>query len=125
MGFVDEENDGRGRCFYLFDQAFEAVFELAFDACAGLEERQVESADGYVLQRRRDIACDDAQGEAFDDSRLANARFAGEDGVVLPPAPIMVCASSINRIKGVVEAFTSSIRPFSRFSNSPFTPAPA
>ena len=42
-----------------------------------------------------------------------------------PPAPIMVCASSMNRMIGVGEAFTSSIRPFSRFSNSPFTPAPA
>ena len=42
-----------------------------------------------------------------------------------PPAPISVCASSIKRMIGVGDFFTSSITPLSRFSNSPFTPAPA
>ncbi len=42
-----------------------------------------------------------------------------------PPAPIIVCASSMNRMMGVGELRTSSITCFSRFSNSPFTPAPA
>ena len=38
------------------------------------------------LQRRRDVAGGDAQREALDDGRLADARFAGEDRVVLPAA---------------------------------------
>ena len=42
-----------------------------------------------------------------------------------PPAPIMVCASSMNRMMGIGEFFTSAINAFRRFSNSPFTPAPA
>ena len=42
-----------------------------------------------------------------------------------PPAPIKVCASSINIIIGVVEFLTSSITVFKRRSNSPLTPAPA
>ena len=42
-----------------------------------------------------------------------------------PPAPIIVCASSMNRMIGVGEFFASSIRLLRRFSNSPFTPAPA
>ena len=37
----------------------------------------------------------------------------------------MVWASSMKRMIGVRRALTSSITCFSRFSNSPFTPAPA
>ena len=38
------------------------------------------------LQRRRHVAGGDPQGEALDDGRLADARLAGEDRVVLPAA---------------------------------------
>ena len=38
------------------------------------------------FERRRHVAGDDAQGEAFDDGRLADARLAGQDRVVLPAA---------------------------------------
>ncbi len=41
------------------------------------------------------------------------------------PAPIRVCASSINRMTGTGEEMTSAISPLKRFSNSPFTDAPA
>ena len=37
----------------------------------------------------------------------------------------MVCASSMKMMIGLGEDFTSSISPFNRFSNSPFTLAPA
>ena len=53
------------------------------------------------------------------------SRLAASFCPACPPAPIMVCASSMKRMIGVGEAFTSSINPLSRFSNSPFTPAPA
>ena len=53
-------------------------------------------------------------------SRLA-ASFCPAD----PPAPIMVCASSMNRMIGCGLLRTSSITFLSRFSNSPFTLAPA
>src|SRR6266850_2096711 len=42
-----------------------------------------------------------------------------------PPAPISVCASSINRMIGLGEACTSSITDRNRCSNSPFMLAPA
>jgi hypothetical protein len=42
-----------------------------------------------------------------------------------PPAPMMVWASSMKRMIGLAELFTSLITPLMRFSNSPFTPAPA
>ena len=38
---------------------------------------------------------------------------------------MMVCASSMKRMIGFGEAFTSAMTAFRRFSNSPFTPAPA
>ena len=47
--FVNEENDGRRRGFYFFDQSFEAIFEFAFDAGAGLQEREIERPDGDVF----------------------------------------------------------------------------
>ena len=39
-----------------------------------------------VGQRVGDVSDNDPLGEAFDDGRLADARFADEDGVVLGPA---------------------------------------
>ena len=42
-----------------------------------------------------------------------------------PPAPIIVCASSMKMMIGVGEAFTSSMTDFRRLSNSPLIPAPA
>ncbi len=41
------------------------------------------------------------------------------------PAPIMVCASSINSSTGDGDCCTASMTFFRRCSNSPFTPAPA
>ena len=42
-----------------------------------------------------------------------------------PPAPISVCASSINTMIGTSLFFTSLMTSLRRFSNSPFTLAPA
>jgi len=39
-----------------------------------------------VLQRRRDIAADDPQGEPLDHGGLPDAGLTGQDGVVLPAA---------------------------------------
>ena len=78
---------GAGRRLDLFDQAFEAVFKLALDAGAGLQQGQVERADGYVFQRRRrNIAVGYADGESFDDGGLTDARFASQYRIVLAAA---------------------------------------
>ncbi|CSB54068.1 Uncharacterised protein [Vibrio cholerae] len=41
------------------------------------------------------------------------------------PEPIKVCASSMNKMIGLGDCLIASITPFRRFSNSPFTDAPA
>ena len=59
--FVDEQDDRRRRRLHLLDQPLEAVLELAFDARARLQQRQVERAQRDVLaaaaaRRRRRCA---------------------------------------------------------------------
>ena len=68
------------------DHRLQPVLEFALDAGAGLQQAEVERAEGDVLQGRRHVAGGDAQREAFDDGGLAHARFAGEDRVVLAAA---------------------------------------
>ena len=85
VGLVDKKNDRRGRRLHLCDETFQPVLELALDPRAGLQQGQVEGADGDVLKRRRHVAIRDAQGEPFDDGRLADARLARENRVVLAP----------------------------------------
>ena len=53
------------------------------------------------------------------------SRLAASPVPAAPPAPISVCASSMNRMTGTSEAWTSSITARRRFSNSPLTLAPA
>ena len=84
--FVDEEDDRRRRVLDLLDQSLEPILELALHAGAGLQQRQVERAQRDVLERRRHVALRDAERESFDDGRLADARLADEDRIVLPAA---------------------------------------
>ena len=51
------------------------------------------------------------------------SRFAASPCPACPPAPIIVCASSMNRMIGWGEALTSSMTDFKRFSNSPLHPS--
>ncbi|MCY1302054.1 hypothetical protein D9M70_516930 [compost metagenome] len=53
------------------------------------------------------------------------SRLAASVPPAWPPAPTRVWASSMNRMVGLGEAFTSSITPCRRRSNSPLTLAPA
>ena len=82
---VDEQDDRLRRSLHLGDDGLQPVLELALDAGAGLQQAEIERADGDVPQRRRHVALGDAQREAFDDGGLADARLAGQDRVVLPP----------------------------------------
>ena len=58
-------------------------------------------------------------------ARAGLSRFAASPCPAWPPAPMSVWASSMNRMIGRGDDLTSSMTDFSRFSNSPFTPAPA
>ena len=62
------------------------LFELAAVLRAGDHHRQVEHHDPAVEQQLRHVAVDHALGEAFDDGRLADARFAEQHRVVLGAA---------------------------------------
>ncbi len=86
VSFVNEKNDGRGRGFNFFNEALEAIFEFTFDAGAGLQEREIERTDGDILQRRWNVTGSDAQSKTFDNGGFADARFTGEDGIVLTAA---------------------------------------
>ena len=83
---VDEEDDRLGRRLHLLDDLPQAVLELALHPGAGLEQPQIERPERHVLEGRRHVAARDPVGEPLDDGRLADARFAREDRVVLPPA---------------------------------------
>ncbi len=84
MGLVDEQNDRPGRGLDIFDDLAQALLELAFHAGPGLQQADIQAAQLDIPERRRHVAGDDAQGEAFDHGGLADPGFAGEDRVVLP-----------------------------------------
>ena len=74
---------GVGGVLHLLDQSLQPILELALHAGAGLQQREIERAQRDVLERRRHVAFDDPQREALDDGRLADARLAHEDRIVL------------------------------------------
>src|SRR5260370_5768664 len=62
------------------------ILKLALGAGSGLEKSKVQGANGYVFQRRGNVAGGDAQGKAVDDGGVADAGVAGENGIVLAAA---------------------------------------
>ena len=83
---VDEQNDRRRRGLHLVDHRAQPLLELALHRRARLHEADVENAELDAFERRGNVARRDALGEAFDDGGFADARFAGQDRIVLPPA---------------------------------------
>jgi hypothetical protein len=79
---VDEEHDLAVRFFDLLEHRLEAVFELTAIFCAGEHGAEIEGNDALVFQALRDIAFDDAAGEAFNDSGLPHAGLADEHRIV-------------------------------------------
>ena len=83
VDLVDEEDDLPLRLLDLLEDGLQPLLELAPVRRAGHEGRHVEREDHAVAQPLRDVAAHDALREALDDGRLADARLADEDGVVL------------------------------------------
>src|SRR5262249_38791901 len=82
---VDEHDDVRVLGQFLHDR-LEGLFELAAVLRAGDDQRDVQRENALVGKEVRDVAVDDLLREPLDDRRLADARLADEDGVVLGPA---------------------------------------
>ena len=71
----------------LLEDGLEALLELAPELRPGDERAEVERDHALVLEALRDVAPDDPLGQALHDRRLADARLADQDRVVLrPPA---------------------------------------
>ncbi len=70
-------------CFQLINDAFESFLELTAIHGASHERAHIELQHALVHQRRRDIAFDDALGEAFHDGGLADTGFADQGGIIL------------------------------------------
>ena len=82
---VDEHDDVRVVGQFLHDR-LQALFELTAILRAGDNQRDVEREDPLVGEKVRHVAVDDLLREPLDDGRLADARLADEDGVVLRAA---------------------------------------
>ncbi len=85
MELVDEHDDVRVVGQLLHDR-LQALFELTTVLRASDDQRNVERENPLVGEEVRHVPVDDLLGESLDDRRLANARLADQDGVVLRPA---------------------------------------
>ena len=80
---VDEQDDAAFRRRDFLQHRLQALLELAAVFGAGDERAHVEGEELLVLEALRHVAVDDAQREALDDRRLADAGLADQDRVVL------------------------------------------
>ena len=83
---VDEADDLAVRLGDLAEHGLQAVLELAAVLRPGDEGAQVERHEALALQALGDVPRHDALGQPLDDGRLADARLADEDGIVLRPS---------------------------------------
>ena len=83
---VDEEDDLALRARDLVEHRLEPLLELAAVLRAREQRADVERPDALALQALRDVAGDDPLRQALDDRRLADARIADQDRVVLRAA---------------------------------------
>ncbi|MND53931.1 hypothetical protein D3C80_449800 [compost metagenome] len=85
VSLVDEQQHRVGRLLHSVDDIFQTLFEFTFDPGTRLQQAQVKGAHADRLEAVRNVACGDAQGQAFDQRRLAHPRFTDQDRVVLAP----------------------------------------
>ena len=83
MELVDEQDDVAVGVGDLLEDRLQALLELAAVLRAGDERTEVQGHDPLLLQAVGDVAAHDPLRQALDDRRLADARLADEDGVVL------------------------------------------
>ena len=86
MQLVDEHDDLAGRRVDLRQHRLQALLELAAELGARHHGAEIEGEQPLVPQGLGYVAIDDALGEALDDRRLADARLADDDRIVLRAA---------------------------------------
>src|SRR6516162_7765651 len=84
VSFVDKKDNRFWRSLNLIDDLTQPILELPFHTCSRLQQSQVKSAQTDFFQSRRHISSRDSDRKTFHDRRLADARFPGEDRIVLP-----------------------------------------
>jgi hypothetical protein len=85
VDFVDEKDGALFRLEFA-DNGFEPLLEIAAIAGSGKERAHVEGENGGVREHIRHLAADNAQGEAFGNGGLADARVADIERIILRPA---------------------------------------
>jgi hypothetical protein len=80
---VDEQHDAAGRGLDLGQHRLQPLLELAAVLRPGDQRAHVERHQPLVAQAFGHVAVDDAQGQSFGDGRLADARLADQNRVVL------------------------------------------
>ena len=83
---VDEQDDPPLRLGDVLEYRLETLLELAAELGTGDQRPDVEGDDLAFLEALGDVAGDDPLGQALDDRRLADARLADQDRVVLGPS---------------------------------------
>ncbi|MDT4809889.1 hypothetical protein FQZ97_427910 [compost metagenome] len=84
VDLVDEQHRVRALAQFV-EQRLEALLEVAAVFGAGQQRAEVQRVDHAVGQQVGHLAIDDALGQAFGDGRLADARLADQQRVVLAP----------------------------------------
>ncbi len=80
---IDEQDDPPLGLRDLLENGFESIFELAPELGSRDQGAHVQRHQLAVLQALGNVARDDPLGQALGDGRLAHARFADQDRVVL------------------------------------------
>ena len=83
MHLVDEQDDAASGGGDLVEHALQALLELAAIFRARDQRAHVEREQLLVADRFRHVAVDDAQSQALDDRRLADAGLANQTGLFL------------------------------------------
>ena len=83
---VDEGDDLPVRARNLRQNRLEALLEFTAILRAGDHRRHIEGHEALITQGLRNVARNDALGEAFNDGRLTDARLADQNRVVLGTA---------------------------------------
>ena len=74
---------GVARLLDRFDHVLQALLEFALDARARLQQSEIEREDADVADDGGHVAFGNPEREPFDQRRLAHARLADEDRIVL------------------------------------------